>query len=57
VKERKREIMIDQCRFPWQQPQQEMDRWMDRYKIMDGGGMDVHQFNSCLMIFDDVVAV
>jgi hypothetical protein len=31
--------------------------WMDRYKTMDGGGMDVHQFNSCLMIFDDVVAV
>jgi hypothetical protein len=30
VEERKREIVIDQCRFPWKQPQQEMDGWMDR---------------------------
>jgi hypothetical protein len=45
---REKEIVIDQW---WQQQQREMDGWIDRYKIMDGGGM-----NSCLMIFNDVVA-
>jgi hypothetical protein len=52
---REKEIVMDQCRFPWwqqqQQQQREMDGLIDRYKIMDGGRM-----NSCLMIFNDVVA-
>jgi hypothetical protein len=34
---REKEIVMDQCRFPWwQQQQREMDGWIDRYKIMDG---------------------